>query len=62
MDIRRLLDKFFDTTNFTDEQLLRLWEKSNPQMHLLIPSSLLKEGSLYEWTMGERYWAWNWIL
>jgi hypothetical protein len=28
MDIRRLLDKFFDTRGFTDKQLLQLWEKS----------------------------------
>jgi hypothetical protein len=28
MEIRRLLDKFFDTKGFTDKQLLILWEKS----------------------------------
>jgi len=28
MEIRRLMDKFFDTRNFTDEQLLQIWEKS----------------------------------
>lgn len=29
MEIRRLLDKFFDTKGFTDKELLRLWEKSS---------------------------------
>jgi hypothetical protein len=28
MDIRRLLDRFFDTKGFTDEQLIKLWKQS----------------------------------
>ncbi len=27
MDIRRLLDRIFDTSNFTDEQLLDIWKE-----------------------------------
>lgn len=41
MDIRRLLDKFFDTKDFTDKQLLQLWEKSTLRnSHLSLCSPL----------------------
>jgi hypothetical protein len=43
VEIRRLLDKFFDTKGFTDKQLLQLWEVSALKNSPLTISSPLAE-------------------
>lgn len=48
MDIRRLLDKFFDTKGFSDKQLVKIWEKSSLKNSPLAIYEPLKEGILHD--------------